>query len=548
MSKREYNGYITAKQEFLYPDQSCKSLAASLYLAIAKNGRRHIQLLLETEGDNVSMTTDSAAFEIEWFQLIPIPVGYNTGDGEEQGGAMILKNRPAVKPEYATRLAPFTVYDCLRPMPDGKIPVHQGKAAVCLTLKPKEDTHAGQHHLTIKAETETGIYECRVTIHVYNVMIPEDRYPVTYWFSLDDICRFHQVEFNTPTYFSVLLEYIRAMRRARQNVFFMLLDERCVVAKDPYDFDFEYLTPTIELFFKHGMKRMEIGHLLARGIREDGSKDMYSGSFKCAMAPSIPINNIKGYEISVRYVKKLADYLEKHEWLDKVLFHIHDEPDIHVESPIGLESRIRDYQLAGNILRRIIPGAKVIEATKSTIFRGGIDILVPDTAGFEAHRNEFELLAQIGHEVWSYVCCGPEGMWLNRFLDYAVIKDRLLFWGFAKNKISGFLHWGFNQFPDRMNPFIATECPNDTGIGTDFPCGDSFMVYPGDNRPWISLRLEAWRQGAEDIELIHMLQKKSDQITAQLIADVFTDNQHYNEDPDHFETVYESLLKYLSLN
>ena len=118
--------------------------------------------------------------------------------------------------------------------------------------------------------------------------------------------------------------------------------------------------------------------------------------------------------------------------------------------------------------------------------------------------------------------------------------------GFAKNRIGGFLHWGFNQFPGGMNPFLATECPNDTGIGTDFPCGDSFMVYPGTDGPWLGTRFEAWRMGAEDMELLCLLQEKDPAKADSLIGKLFTDNQHYNADPSHFESVYEELLDALA--
>ena len=32
-------------------------------------------------------------------------------------------------------------------------------------------------------------------------------------------------------------------------------------------------------------------------------------------------------------------------------------------------------------------------------------------------------------EVWNYVCCGPQGFWLNRFLDFALIKNPAAFLG-----------------------------------------------------------------------------------------------------------------------
>lgn len=545
MERVEFKGKLCLQEEFLYPDSPCDTLPDSVRFVMAKNGRRHLQLLLETACDEVHVRFESDHLRAKCHQMLAIPVEYNTGDGEEQGGAMILENRPSKKPAYATRLAPFHVYDCLKPCADGCVPAVDGRAAVCLFITLNDPAEAGTFSGTLHVDCGGQEYVCRVEVQAFDVAIPEDRFPVTYWFSIEDICRFHNAEFNTSAYFEMLDRYIEVMRGVRQNVFFMLLDDRCVVSRLPYAFDFEYLTPTIEAFFRAGMKRMEIGHLLSRGRRPDGSKDMYTGVFKCAMAENVPVNSMEGYAITVAYVKALGDYLKRHGWLEKTLFHIHDEPDIHVENDAAVESRKRDYQLAGNILRRIIPGARVIEATKSPTFRGSIDVLVPDTAGYEAYRSEFELLRSLGHEIWSYVCCGPEGHWLNRFLDFALIKDRLLFWGFAKNNIQGFLQWGLNQFPDGMNPFVATECPNDTGIGTNFPCGDSFMLYPGDDGPWVSMRYEAWRQGAEDIELLHDLKKADAAAAEKLIAEVFTDNQHYDEDPEHFESVYQSLLEQL---
>ena len=83
-------------------------------------------------------------------------------------------------------------------------------------------------------------------------------------------------------------------------------------------------------------------------------------------------------------------------------------------------------------------------------------------------------LSLISLSVWVKLCglmsaAGRRGEWLNRFLDFHLIRGRLLFWGCARNRISGFLHWGFNQFPGGMDPFKGTSCPNDTGIGTAFP-------------------------------------------------------------------------------
>lgn len=471
-----------------------------------------------------------------------IPVEYNTGDGENQGGAMVLMEKPEEKPAYVTRKAPFWVYDCLEKREDGCICTKNGRAAVYMCLQAKAGLKPGNHTVYITAQTIEGEYRCKITVRVYDVSIPEHTFFVTNWFSEDEICRFHHVEKGTEAYLQMLQKYAEAMRRMHQNVFFIQLDEQCVVNREPYEFDFEYLTPMISCFFEQGMQYMELGVLLDRGFLPDGMPDMYTDRFTCSMAKDVPVDSFKGYEITVRFVQSLAAYLKKYGWEKQVLFHIHDEPDIHYKNQEALEARKRQYYLAAGILRKYIPGIQIIEAVDSAQFRGGIDIWVPGTAGYEKKKEEFDKLIELGETVWTYVCCGPEGHWLNRFLDFALIKGRLLFWGCAKNRISGFLHWGLNQFQNGMNPYEGTSCPNHTGIGTNFPCGDSFLVYPGEDGPNLGMRLEAQRRGAEDAALWQLLREKDEKLHDELIGKMFTNNYTYNDDPARFQEVYEELL------
>lgn len=543
--EKPYRGILTGKEEFLYPDSQLGDLAEKLRVVMPANGKPGIQLLLQTQALEVQMSIDGEGFEAEWYEMREIPVEYNTGDGENQGGAMVFKERQDKKPGYATRQAPFLVYDCLQRKEDGRIQVKDGKAAVYFCLKADEGIRSGEHTVYVNASSNEGVYRCCVTVQVYKTKIPENTFWVTNWFSEDAITRFHNVEKGTESYLKMLKKYVQVMRRIHQNVFFIQLDEQCVVSRNPYEFDFEYLTPVISCFFAEGMQYMELGVLLDRGMLKDGMPDMYTDSFTCSMAKDVPVDSLEGYEITVRFVQSLANYLKTHGWEDKVLFHIHDEPDIHYKSQEVLDARKRQYYMAAGILRKYIPGVKIIEAVDSAQFRGGVDIWVPGTAGYEKKKEEFDKLIELGETVWTYVCCGPEGYWLNRFLDFALIKGRLLFWGCAKNRISGFLHWGLNQFPQQMNPYEGTSCPNHTGIGTNFPCGDSFLVYPGDDGPELGMRMEASRRGAEDAALWQLLREKDSELHDKLLGKMLTNNYTYCDDPAEFQNVYEELLKNL---
>lgn len=532
-------GAISACEEFFYPDTALSPLPETLSLSMPKNGRPGVQLLLKSS-EPLSLKLESDAFSAEWFRMRAIPVEYNTGNGEDQGGAMVLEQRPEQKPSYATRLAPFKVFDCLEPIGEELLP-EEGLAALYFCLIPKEGISAGVH----TAKLTVGSYTCLIEAKVYDVTIPENTFPVTNWFSLKAIARLHHLEEGSDAFYAMVRKYAEAMHRMHQTMFYLELDDTCVAGRDPYTFDFTYLEPVIQCFFDAGLKTIEIGPLLSRGFLPDGMPNMYTDSFTCAMAPDVAISTPEGYAITVRFVQALAQFLRSHGWDKDVVFHIHDEPDIHCPDE-ALHPRKEQYYLAASILRKYLPSVKVIEAVSSAEFRGGVDIWVPGTPGYEQHKEAFDHLIGLGEEVWAYVCCGPEGHWLNRFLDFAVLKGRLLFWGCAKNRLAGFLHWGFNQFPCDMNPFEGTSCPNHTGIGTNFPCGDSFLVYPGTEGPWPGMRMEAARRGAEDAALLKLLLQKDAAAHDELVGRVFRTNSDYNDDPQTFAQVYDRLLQLLS--
>ena len=112
--EHQYRGIITEKEEFLYPDSILETLQKELHIGMPLEGKPGIQLLLETASEEIVMQLEGEEFQAEWYQMREIPVEYNTGDGENQGGAMVLMEKPEEKPAYVTRKAPFWVYDCLK--------------------------------------------------------------------------------------------------------------------------------------------------------------------------------------------------------------------------------------------------------------------------------------------------------------------------------------------------------------------------------------------------------------------------------------------------
>ena len=539
------NGIITDRQVFLFPDSPLDAMPDALRIVSAKNGKVGVQIVFECAEESGFVRVRGEGFELETYQMIDVPVEYNTGDGESQGGAMVIL--PEECPDYAIRKAPFRVYDCLMPAGE-KIPAKDGRVNAYICLSPKGETPAGTYALALEIAACGETHVCTIEYEVYPVVYDEDLFETTNWFAITEMEKRHGVTRGTKEFEAVVRAYARSMRRVNQKIFLLWMHEDLSErrAHKPYHFDFEDMKPIIEIFFDEGFDTFETGGIICRGYRADGSPDMYTADLKCSANPAVSVDSAEGYELLCREMEAFSSFLKKYGWEDRVLFHVMDEPDVHYKSEADLMARRMQFFMAANIVRRYLPGVKIIEAVKTTLLRGGVDIMVPITDGYESNKRAFNDAIAMGDELWTYVCCAPEGKWLNRFLDSPLLNGRLLFWGCAVNRISGYLHWGYNQFGGVPNPFEGTSAHNWTGIGTNFPCGDAFIVYPGEGGPLISMRLEAERMGAQEAALLRALREKNEAAHDALIAEVFTDFKTYESDPHKMNRVHERLLKLLS--
>lgn len=530
-------GFCTTLEEWLYPDQELGELPDKVVLHSAKNGRESVRLLVETSAPLSVSVNAGSDITAEIFEMIDVNVKYNEIETEEQEGMFVITDAEFEKPSYCTRKAPFRVYEALRPVKGDTIAPRNFRIALCLTFAPNSSTASGEHTITVAI----GDYVLTVALNVYDVVIPDETLKVTNWFSLDNVALRHGLEIGTPAYYDMLRLYARAMRRTRQTHFFISYDSKRVTKnREKLEFDLSYLKPIIDVFFDEGFQTMEFGNF---GTKHD---DYFTTEIKCAIDPTVTLSSDEGYYLNQAFIKAVADFLKENGWEKKTIFHVFDEPDVHIKSAESMELRKQQYLRVTNLLRRYIPDCKTIEAVKTTRFKGGVDIWVPLTANYEEFHDDFDKLIKAGEEVWCYVCCVPTGRYLNRFLDIDLIKSRLLFWGCSKYDLSGYLHWGFNYWPEHnYNPFEESNTPN-TPFNGIYPSGDAYIVFPGDDGPWIGNRLEAQRRGAEDFELLKLIKNQYPDKYDEIVKQVFVTNTDYNADAAAFENVRIEMLKLLS--
>ena len=105
-----------------------------------------------------------------------------------------------------------------------------------------------------------------------------------------------------------------------------------------------------------------------------------------------------------------------------------------------------------------------------------------------------------------YVCCQPRRP--NCLVRSPLVEQRWLGLFMAAKGLDGFLKSTSHRWTPAIDPLVDSSClPH-------FPCGDSFLLYPG---PRASLRWESLRDGFEDFEKIALLREKG-RITPALAA------------------------------
>jgi hypothetical protein len=192
------------------------------------------------------------------------------------------------------------------------------------------------------------------------------------------------------------------------------------------------------------------------------------------------------------YLGVLREHLRERGWLDRAMIHIHDEPFIHHEA---------SYRETARLVAEAAPGIRRIDAIETEDFFGSLEIWVPKLSHLANwYETSFRRAHESGAELWFYTCCHPTGRYPNRFLDYPLVKGRILDWIAYLYDLDGFLHWGLNYFgaPDAY----SEEALAAQGL----PPGDCAVLYPAADGYLGSLRWSAMRDGLEDFEYLRILE------------------------------------------
>ena len=465
-------------------------------------------------------------YEAEFFSLVPVTVESNHKLDPE-----------SFKPHFPERIAPYRVYDCLRPfdgtldvgVADGRSP-DTDIAGVYASIAIPADAVPGEYTGCVEVSVGDKSVSVPIALNVYKARVPDESLKVIQGYNMGAVAKYHGVEYGSDEFYRLDAEYLRSLRRMRQNMMYAGGVKVTEVAPNKYEFDFSAMEETMRRQIAAGMKYFNGPSI--------GWRQSWSAS-TILLNGKIPAMSYEGYCYLSQYLPALHDMLERNGWLDIFVMGVADEPN---------DANCTEFRALCGLVRKFVPDIRLIDAMSYGNLHGAIDIWVPLNAEYDKHRAEIETLRANGDEIWHYVCCVPRGdESINRFMDYPLLSTRYLFWGNYKYNLTGYLHWAANCYQPGQDPY-RQNCPEhrNTDAVCYLPAGDTHLIYPGESGPWLSMRGEAQRASVEEYEMLKALSEVNKEKADEICAKVFTSFREVEYDISAFRAARRELLETLS--
>lgn len=387
--------------------------------------------------------------------------------------------------------------------------------AIWITVDPSGEVGPDKYPIVVHLETATGetLGSEKFELELIPAALPEQKLLHTEWFHVDCLATQYNVEVFSEEHWQLIDRYVETAVKHGVNMLLtplftppldtqvggerptvQLLDVE-VMEGEQYRFGFDRLKRWIDLCQKNGIKYFEFSHLFTQWGAKHAPKIMATenGEYKRIFGWETDAAGKEYHSFLRQLLPTLSAWIKDQGLEHNSYFHVSDEPNI---------SQLESYEKASRIVRELLPDFPIIDALSDYDFysRGLVQIPVPANDHIEAFlQNEVTPL-------WTYYCCSQYKGVSNRFFSMPSARNRILGVQLYKYDVTGFLHWGYNfwysQYATRViDPFRVTDAD------VAFPSGDSFLVYPGEEGPIESIRLEVFQEALQDLRALRLLEE-----------------------------------------
>ncbi len=519
----------------VFPDTPAATSMLELALVSARNGHVSLQVALRSEEHRVvrvrviAPRLGNAALQVQTYRVGNVKVNSHPTDTPLEE---VVRSEVGPYPDPLFPLAKEISLEGSR------------TETIWISVFTPENTRPGIYAGAVEIDAGKQKLKLHFHVEVFAATVPkEQKLWVTnwLWFEHELMAKhFPQLQSDADRYWRVLENIGRTMAEYKQNVAFVPVRTlaKAQLADGSVQYDFDLVDRWIEIFDKAGLARMiEGGHLCGRlGGGYDSQYVLPTDLVENGQVvrKELPANDPRAEQNLREFLRQLRVHLEEKGWLGRYVQHVHDEPH-GAEMPI--------YRRFVHIVSEELPGVPTLDAIslrEDISAQEETTIWVPELGTFDERLDAIAAHRARGGQSWYYICLGPRGKYLNRFIDFPTLKVRLLPWVNYRYGLTGYLHWGGNFWTDR--PFENVQ--PDWGGGFFLPAGDDAIVYPDPEHDgvFVSLRLEVMREGIEDNELLRESARHAPERTDALARTVMPTFTEYLRNVSQFRKFERELL------
>jgi hypothetical protein len=548
-----YDFFLTGSLEKVLPARRPRPIADGKIIPVFPGTIPAVQLVYarrRSEGRPFFVTpftvsVEGAPVKAELRNVELVPVDFPANEKSDDG---YITREPAMLPDLLTPLRENKIY----PQADlynalwidfpGITAAQKGRYEVKITAKADDEITMGNGDKHTDPQASGCGAELCFTLDVLGEEIPPQTLVHTQWFHCDCLASYYRVEPLSEDHWKIIEAFMTPMagrygiNAILTPVFTPPLDtafgsERPTVqlvdidvtGNDAYTFGFGKLERWCGLCKKHGIGYLEIAHFFSQWGARSAPKIVAreNGAWKKIFGWDVPSGSPKYRKFLEQFIPALRKACEKYGFdKDHTIFHISDEPH-------G-KAQIADYKNAKAQIADLVKGSLIIDALSDFNFyrEGVVEHPVPANDAIAPF-----LEADIPG-LWVYYCVGQSYRVPNRFIALPSPRSRAMGVLMYLYNIAGFLQWGYNFYYSELsrtliNPFFKT------GGLKNWPAGDPFLVYPGDDRkPLSSIRGEVHRESLEDMRILSLVEARAGREAAlKIIREDFPGELNFDNYP-----------------
>ena len=530
---------IVSSLEKCFWDDSLDSKGEIKAFTMFRNQRLSFQVAYHAESDNINIVRLAAVrlggklAKYAKLRLVGNVLNMYPTYNVNPGGAFI-KTEPGAYPDMLRPL----IYSNAISLPSSQ--TH----ALWVDIELPEGFGAGEYDLSLSVwHNEECLSSVSSSVRVLDAELPKQTLIHTEWFYTDCIANYYHCKPFSERHWKYIESYMRTATRNGINmvltpVFTPELDtyiggERLTTQlvdieldeNGKFSFGFEKLHRWIDLALDCGYEYFEIPHFFTQWgakaapkiiVKVNGRKRKYFGWHTDSMGEE--------YESFLsQFIPSLVDEFRRRGLDKKCFFHVSDEPVL---------SQLEQYTRCKKLIEKYLSGYPIIDALSDFEFysTGVLKKPAPCTKNIKSFID-----ARV-EGLWAYYCGGGRGGASDRSVAMPSERTRILGVQLYYYGIEGFLHWGYN-FYNSYKSYNTLDPYGYPDGGYFTPVGDCFLVYPGtDGEAWESLRLNALREGLDDMRALKWYEDKFGREAAKRLVDeeagytlTFTE---YPTDPD----------------